>query len=131
MPWNALHLGADRLRVVERGGDQLVEIDGLDVEGLAHMGAAVAQNLHHLVLVADRIELRLHRLRLRHDLAERQRRRENLDEDHVHAGDGGRHGGEWRAKPIANGDYSDLILTKRLFWGWQRRHSEKREKRTI
>ena len=43
-----LDVGADRLRVVERGGDQVVEIDRLDVEGLAHMGAAVAQHLHHL-----------------------------------------------------------------------------------
>ncbi len=61
----------------------------LDVERLAHMGAAVAQDLHHRVLVLDRIELRLHRLRLGHDLAERQRRREELDENHIHAGDYG------------------------------------------
>ncbi len=41
-------VGADRLRVVKRGGDQIVDIDRFDVEGLAHMGAAVAQDLHHL-----------------------------------------------------------------------------------
>ena len=84
-----LDVGADRLRIVERGRDQFVEIDRLDIEGLAHMGAAVAQDLHHLVLVLDRIELRLHRLRLGHDLAERQRGRENLDEDGFHVGTAG------------------------------------------
>ena len=40
-------VGADRLGVVKRGGDQFVDIDRFDVEGLAHMGAAVAQDLHH------------------------------------------------------------------------------------
>ena len=37
-----LDLAGERLRVVERGGDELVEIDVLDVEGLAHMRAAGA-----------------------------------------------------------------------------------------
>ena len=71
---------------VEIRSSTLIE---LDVERLAHMGAAVAQDLHHRVLILDRIELRLHRLRLGHDLAERQRRREELDENHIHAGDYG------------------------------------------
>ena len=84
-----LDVAADRRRIVERGRDQVVDIDRLDVERLAHMGAAVAQDLHHRVLILDRIELRLHRLRLGHDLAERQRRREELDENHIHAGDYG------------------------------------------
>ena len=83
-----LDVGADRLRVVERGGDQVVDIDRFDVERLAHMGAAGAQRLHHLVLVGHGIEMGLHRLRLGHDLAERERGRENLDEDQVHHGEG-------------------------------------------
>ena len=40
--------GAHRLGIVERGRDEFVEIDRFDAEGLAHMGAAGAQNLHHL-----------------------------------------------------------------------------------
>ena len=51
---------------------------------LAHMGAAGAQDLHHLVLILHRIEMRLHRLRLGHHFAQRQRGRKNLDENHVH-----------------------------------------------
>ena len=38
-----LDVGADRLWIVERRRDQVVEIDGFDIEGLLHMGAAVAQ----------------------------------------------------------------------------------------
>ena len=72
---------ADRLRVVQRGGDQVVEVDRLDVERLAHMGAAVAQDLHHLGLVLHGIEMRLHRLRLSRHFAQRERGRKNLDED--------------------------------------------------
>ena len=45
---------ADGLRVVQRGRDQVVEVDVLDVEGLAHMGAAGAQQLRHLRLVPRR-----------------------------------------------------------------------------
>ena len=81
MPLNCLDLAGDRLRVVHRGRDQLVEIDVLDVEGLAHVGAAVAQELHHLVLVPDRIELGLDRVRAGRDLAECQRGGEDLDEE--------------------------------------------------
>ena len=48
---------------------RLVEIDRLDVEGCPHMGAAVAQNLHHLGPVLRRVEMRLHRLWLGHYFA--------------------------------------------------------------
>ena len=85
-PMQRLDVGAHRFRVIERGRDQIVEVDRFDVEGLAHMGAAVAQQLHHLVLVFDRIELRLHRVRVRRDLTERQRGREKLDKNGVHGG---------------------------------------------
>ena len=52
-----LDLVAERALVVHRGRDQIVEIDLLDVEGLAHMQAAGAQKLRHLGLVRlrDRI----------------------------------------------------------------------------
>ena len=72
------------VRIVERGRDEVVEVDGFDVERLLHMLAAVAQYLHHLVLILDRIEMRLDRLRLRRDLAQRERRRKKLDQDGVH-----------------------------------------------
>ena len=83
-----LDVGAYRLRVVERGGDEFIEVDQFDVERLSHMGAAVAQDLHHLVLILNRIEMRLDRLRRRRDLTECERRRKNLDQDDVH-GEGG------------------------------------------
>ena len=43
-----LDLGGERLRIVHRGGDQVIEVDVLDVERLPHLPAAVAQDLHHL-----------------------------------------------------------------------------------
>ena len=51
----------DRLRIVHRGRDQVVDIDVLDIERLAHVGAAGAQQRDHLVLVLDRIEFGLDR----------------------------------------------------------------------
>ena len=79
-----LDLGTDRPRVVQRRGDQLVKTDQLDVERLAHMGAAIAQDLHHLRPVLYRVEMRLHRLRLRCHFAQRQRSRKYLHENYVH-----------------------------------------------
>jgi hypothetical protein len=35
-----LVLAGHRLRIVHRRGDELIEVDVLDVESLAHMGAA-------------------------------------------------------------------------------------------
>ena len=67
------------LRVVECGRDQVVEVHRLDIEAPAHIGAAIAQYLHHLVPILHRVEMRLHRLRLGHHLAQRQRSRKNLD----------------------------------------------------
>ncbi len=46
MPRNAL-LSPDRLWVVHGGRDELVEVDVLDVEGLAHMRAARTQQRRH------------------------------------------------------------------------------------
>ena len=79
-----LDAGADRLLVVERGGNEFIDVDRFDIERPAHMGAAGAQGLHHLVLVGHRIEMGLHCLRLNHHFAQRERGRKNLDEDQVH-----------------------------------------------
>ena len=51
-----LHVAGDRLRIVHRGGDEVVEVDVLDVEGAPHMGAAVLEDLRHSPPVADGIE---------------------------------------------------------------------------
>ena len=79
-----LGISGDRLRVVHGGRDQFVEVQVLDIERAAHMGAAVAQDLRHLGLVGEGIELRLHRVRPGRHLAERQRGGEKLDQDRVH-----------------------------------------------
>lgn len=73
-------------RILHRGGDQLVEVDVLDVEGLAHVGAAVAQQAHNLGPIGGWIELRPDRLRPGRDLAQGQGGREQLDQDGVHTG---------------------------------------------
>ena len=83
MPWKALTSPTERLRIVERGRDQVVEVDRFDIEGLAHVGAAIAQDLHHLGLILHPIKMRLDRLRLGHHLAQRQRSRKNLDQNHA------------------------------------------------
>ena len=57
-----LVLAGHRLRIVHRRGDELIEVDVLDVEGLAHVRAARAQQPCHLFLIAGAVELRLHRL---------------------------------------------------------------------
>jgi hypothetical protein len=75
---------ADRLRIVERGRDELLEIDVLDVEGLEHMRAARAQQQRDLRLILCAIEPGLHRTRSGRDLTERQCGGENLDEKRFH-----------------------------------------------
>ena len=88
-----LDLAGKRFRVVQCGGDQLVEVDVLDVEGLAHMGAAGLQQPGDLLLVAGAVELGFHRVRRGRDLTERQGGRKNLDEEGFHrAGEGSRAG---------------------------------------
>ena len=72
------------MRIVHRGRDQIVEIDILDIERLAHVRAAVAQQLRHRLAVARRIEFGLDLVGLRRDLAHRQRGRENLDQNCIH-----------------------------------------------
>jgi hypothetical protein len=87
-PVERLDLARDRVRIVHRGLDQVIEVERLDIERLAHMGAAVAHDLGDFGLVAHGVELRLDRVRPCRHLAEREERRQNLDEDHVHE-DGG------------------------------------------
>ena len=75
---------ADRLRIVHRGGDEVIEVDVLDVEGLAHVRAARAQELRDLGLILAAVELGLDRIGCGRDLAEGQSGRENLDEESFH-----------------------------------------------
>ena len=79
-----LVLAGHRLRIVHRRGDQLIEVDVLDVEGLAHMRAARAQQLCDLLLIPGAVELRLHRVGRGGDLTERERRCEDFDQDGFH-----------------------------------------------
>ena len=83
-----LDLAGKRFRVVQCGGDQLVEVDVLDVEGLAHMGAAGLQQPGDLLLVTGAVELGFHRVRRGRDLTERQGGRKNLDEEGFHRAGG-------------------------------------------
>jgi hypothetical protein len=83
-----LDLGAQRLLVIRGGGDQIVEVDVLDVKSLAHVDAAGIQELRHLGAVAHRVELGLHRFRPGGNLAEGKCRGEDLDKDRVHPADG-------------------------------------------
>jgi hypothetical protein len=75
---------AHRLRIVHGGCDQLLEVDVLDVEGLAHMRAARAQKLRDLLLVSHAIELRLNRVRRGGYLTKCKSRSEDFDEDGFH-----------------------------------------------
>ena len=62
---------------VEMSSSRLIE---LDMEHMRHMGAAVAQQLHNRGFILNRIEMRLHGLRLRRYLAQGERGREKLDQ---------------------------------------------------
>ena len=79
-----LVLAGDRLRIIESGSDEIVEIDVLDVEGLAHVGAARAQELYDLLLVAGAVELCLNRIGRGRHLTERERGGKDFDEDGFH-----------------------------------------------
>src|SRR5206468_6669876 len=46
----------DRLRVVHCGRNQIVKIEGLDVEGAPHLLAARAQQINHVLLIRNWIE---------------------------------------------------------------------------
>jgi len=68
------------------------------------MAAAVAQDLRDLRPVTGRVEARLDRVQTCRHLAERQKGRQNLDQDHIHE-DGS------PISPIA----SDSAIRRRLF----------------
>jgi len=77
---------AQGLGIVHRRGDELIDVDVLDVEGLADVRAARPQDLHHFRLVPHWVELSLDGPRLGGHLAERKGSGENLDQDRVHGG---------------------------------------------
>jgi hypothetical protein len=79
-----LILDGHRLLIVHRRGDEFIEVDVLDVEGLAHMRAARAQQPCHLFLIAGAVELRLYRVGCGGDLTERKRQGKDFDEDRFH-----------------------------------------------
>ena len=79
-----LALAGTRLRVVHRDRDQLVEFDVLDVEDLAHMRAARAQQLRNNTLIGHPVKPRRNRLRRRRHLTKRKRGGKNLDEERFH-----------------------------------------------
>src|SRR5262245_45643424 len=85
-PSEHLVLARERLRVVQGGRNQLLEVDVLDVEGFAHMRAAGVQQLRDLLLVSHGIELRLHRVRRGGYLTKCKSRGEDFDEDGFHRG---------------------------------------------
>ena len=71
-------------RVGHRGLDQAVEVELLDVERLAHVRAAVGQKLNDLGPVLHRVKTGFDGVWPGGDLAERQGRGKNLDENGFH-----------------------------------------------
>src|SRR5207244_13585423 len=82
--FECVHLAAQCLLVIHGSVNQFVQVDVLNVESLAHVGAAGTQKLRHLGAVTYRIKLRLDPIRPGGDLAEGKRRGEDLDENRVH-----------------------------------------------
>ena len=108
MPRKAAHTAGHALRILHRGRDQVVEVEVLDIEGLAHMRAARLQELHHLRLILDPIELGFDLVRRGGHLAQRERGGENLDEEGVH----------WGAVTGRGACGREFNLIKRLFLGF-------------
>src|SRR5262249_36098634 len=75
---------ADRLRIVQGGSDEVVDVEFLDVEGLERAGAAGAQELRHLPLGLVAVEPGLERVRRGGDLTERQGGGKDLDQERFH-----------------------------------------------
>ena len=72
------------LRIGHRGVDQDIEVEVLDVERLAHVRAAVLEELRDLGLIMGGVEFDLQRFRARRHLRQRQRSGKHLDEDQIH-----------------------------------------------
>ena len=79
-----LGLAGDGLRVLHRGGDEVVDVDVLDAEGRRHVGAAGLEEARHLPLVPLGVVGGPDGVRLDGDLAQGERGREDLDEDGAH-----------------------------------------------
>ncbi len=86
-------LATDRLGVLHRGRNEVIEVEVLDVEGLHHVGTAGLQELPDLVLIPVAAERGLHRVRRSRHLAECQCRCKHFDEKRFH--------------PIANSNQPD------------------------
>ena len=94
-----LDAAAQRLRIVHRRGNEFVDVDVLDVECLADMRAARPEHLHHLLLVPQRVELRLHGPRLGGHLAEGEGGGKNLDQDRIHEKPERKRGRRFKVRP--------------------------------
>ena len=80
-----LDVARQGLRIAHRRVDEIVELQVLDLEHLAHMRAAGLQQCDDLGAIR-RLEMRLDRVRTRRDLAEREDDSQDLGEDQVHPG---------------------------------------------
>jgi hypothetical protein len=83
-PVEFLHLAGRDLRVGERGLDQVVERQALDLEHRAHVLAAGAQEAEHLGAVGRAVEMRLHVVGPGRHLAQGKDDRQDLDENRFH-----------------------------------------------
>ena len=83
-PAERLVLAGHRLRIVQGGCNQILKVDVLDVECLAHMRAARVHKLRDLLLISLTIELRLHGVRRGGHLTERKSRGKDFDENGFH-----------------------------------------------
>ncbi len=86
-PAQGFDIAAHRLLIFHRRGDEIVEVDRLDVEDLLDMSASLAEQPHHFGLVGLRIEHGLHVVWRRRHLRQRKPHGEQLDEDFVHDGE--------------------------------------------
>ena len=74
----------DRLRIVHRRRDQIVDIDVFELEDLEHLDAAGVKDLRDLRLVPLAVELGLDGIGRCHDLAECERGGEYLEQKCFH-----------------------------------------------
>src|SRR5262249_39060510 len=79
-----LVLAAERPRFVHSCVNEVIEIDGLDLEGVHHMGAAGMEEFRHPMLIPIATKLCLYSRRGCRHLAKRQRRSKNFDKKRFH-----------------------------------------------
>src|SRR5258707_1998497 len=78
-------LTANRLRIIHGGLNEVIDVDILDRKGVKHVLTAGLQHLRDLPLIPIAAELRFHRAWIYRDLAKRQRRGKDFDENRFHS----------------------------------------------